>query len=351
MPDSHVAVRPGDGLVGRFADTVIVVADDGEGAAASEALLAAVEAESAAHERPGLELARRVAALLVAGDLPNFGLVAPVGNLLVILLHGAVQAEVTSPAGVLTLSGEESLTWLDHCVAHPVDRIEVGLALTALPPDLRSDLRAGRVPGGGFVLTFGPTAPARRPAPPATPAAASPLTPAAASPAPPATDGTPPEAAAAEAPTPATAPPAAHAPPSTYATMPNWTVAVTPPRADTVVRSIQVSALVADDGSRIPLDRSYVLGREPHHDPSVEMGEASPIVVHDPDSLISRVQVYVSVDDDAIMVRDAASANGTFIAAGGASEWTKLDDRATPLPLGWSLRIGKRIFNHVGPPS
>jgi FHA domain len=376
VADPHVAVRPGHGLVGRFADTVIVVASEADESASDE-LLAAVEAESAAHERPGWELARRVAGLLVAGHLPNFGLVAPVGNVLVILLRGAVHAEVTSPAGALTFSGEQSLTWLDHSVELPVDRIEVSLTLTSLPADPRSDLRAGRVPGDGFVLTFGPTAPAHRAAPaatiatPATPAAvaptATPATPAApavaatpATPAAPAVAATPAVAAAPAAVAPTPAPSDADTPAeplpeptpvSPRATMPTRAVSFSPPQAETVVHSIQVGALVADDGSRIPLDRSYVLGREPYHDPSVEAGSASPIVVHDADSLISRVQVYVSVKADAVTVRDAESANGTFIAAAGAPEWTKLDDQETPLPEGWSLRIGKRIFSHVGPAS
>jgi pSer/pThr/pTyr-binding forkhead associated (FHA) protein len=109
-----------------------------------------------------------------------------------------------------------------------------------------------------------------------------------------------------------------------------------------------VSALMSDDGVRTPLDRPYVFGREPQQDPAVAEGHASPIRLPDPEQLISRVQAYLYVDGDRVSVQDAHSANGTFIAAPGASEWQRLGEEPAPLPVGWSIRMGRRIFTHYG---
>lgn len=106
-------------------------------------------------------------------------------------------------------------------------------------------------------------------------------------------------------------------------------------------------ALVSDDGARTPLDRSYVFGREPQHEASVVSGAASPIHLKDPDNLISRVQTYVSVDADGVTVRDASSSNGTFLAAPGAEEWIRLGEEPVALPVGWSIRMGRRVFTHL----
>jgi hypothetical protein len=76
----------------------------------------------------------------------------------------------------------------------------------------------------------------------------------------------------------------------------------------------------------------------------VQAATASPVILHDQDNLISRVHAYVAVEGRAVLVRDAASISGTHIAAPGAEDWTRVGQEPTPLPLGWSLRIGKRIF-------
>ena len=50
--------------------------------------------------------------------------------------------------------------------------------------------------------------------------------------------------------------------------------------------------LVSTDGVRIPLDRDYVLGREPEVDPTVRSGAATPVRLADDENLISRSQLH-----------------------------------------------------------
>jgi hypothetical protein len=328
----------------------------------------------------------------------------------VVLLHGSAFAEVSGPSGVERYSGEQAVTWLDRRLEAPFDRLSVGCGDRPVQVDPRSDLRAGLVPGSGFVLTpaaapalSGPAAPEPGPAgteaaapepepaslepeaaaPEQKPAASAPaageLGPDAAAPEqePAAPEQEPASAAAATGPGPeayealaaepaqlviALAGPEAAEPSLAAATQTDAgpfaaTVTDLQPAGEAAQRHgpvratqavvVPVGQLVASDGIRIPLDRAYVLGREPENDPAVRSGAATPVRLTDQDNLISRVHSYVTVEAGQVSLSDASSANGTYLAAPGDQAWTRVGTDPVVLPPTWSIRLGNQVFTYV----
>ncbi|MFJ2836980.1 FHA domain-containing protein [Nocardia sp. NPDC087230] len=391
---STVAIVPGTGIVARFGDVVMYLAGE---TPSTDRLLGAVEtvAMSTAASAPGAALAQRLAGVVFGGASapPPFGVLAPTADGMLILLRGAVIAEISGAEGNRRLAGDRAFTWVDEIIREPVRRIAVGAEMadpTSANP--RTDLRAGIVTGNGFVLTLGRR---RNPAPrriesvdepppteatgfralrahsdrtengEARPATAGFATPSAESGFPgPATgfvaatetsgpDGetvsTGSRPVTADGETVSTGPrnsPAANAPLA-------WSQALdAAKRAEPVALSksgphptSSRGALVTEDGLSYPLDRPYVLGRNPSGDESVRAAAATPILI-ERDRLVSRVHAFVAPDRGKVFVREAPATSGTFFAAPDSERWSRVGTLPIELQPGWRLRINDFLLTY-----
>src|SRR6266566_4306922 len=326
----------------------------------------------------------------MSGDAPAFGIVAPMRDGVIMFLRGAVWCTITEGGATREVSGEQALTWVDLIVPGTFERLAIGgSAGRPVQADPLSDLRAGVVPGQGFVLSRAGGIPGPEPAVAESgPAFAEPRPAFAES------SGSGAVSASEPEPSPEPEPPAAagdsggfawpaseempghatdqpeepwalrgdtpnHQPtmvarPGEHDMAPSrdesgpapavqpTTVAPAMPRPMSTQAPLGV--LTSQDGPPIVLDRVYVLGREPQQDPAVESGEAAPVQLQDPDHVISRVHAYVSVENGAVLVRDAGSMHGTYVSPPGGEEWTRIGTEPSPLPPGWSVQIGPQVF-------
>jgi len=78
-----------------------------------------------------------------------------------------------------------------------------------------------------------------------------------------------------------------------------------------------LGVLLVDDGRGYPLDRDYVIGREPLLDDDVAAGRATPLPISDRESSVSRLHLRVSLIGWRVEVRDLGSANGSVLYRAG----------------------------------
>jgi hypothetical protein len=104
--------------------------------------------------------------------------------------------------------------------------------------------------------------------------------------------------------------------------------------------------LVLDDGARVPLDRDYVLGREPTLDGDVLAGRARPLRINDPNGTVSRLHLKVSLVGWQVEVSDLGSANGSVLQAPG-EERTLTPFEPTAIEPGARIGIGHRSMQYV----
>ena len=379
----------------------------GTGPASAEAtgeLLGLAAEVGSDRQAPANAIASRLAAWVIghmSGDAPAFGIVAPMRDGVVMFLRGAVWCTITDGGSTREVSGEQALTWVDMIVPGTFERLAIGgVPGRPVRADPLSDLRGGVVPGQGFVLnrTPGGSGPAAFAWPPSEETPGPPTDrpqeawalraetpdlqpeppsyqpePPSYQPEPASYQPEPPE----HRPEPASyqpeppdhqpePPPPSHLPetpihqptmvvrtgehdpdqgraePGPTPVIQPTTVSPMPPRP--AAAQTPVGVLTSPDAPPIVLEGVLVLGREPRQDPAVESGEAAPVQLQDPDHVISRVHAYVSVENGIVLVRDADSMHGTYFSPPGAEEWTRIGTEPSPLPPGWNLQIGPRVF-------
>src|SRR5256886_5751106 len=158
---TRIGIEPGLGLVGGFGDTVIVIPRGEAGVSPPSAgvigeLLGLAAEVGSDRQASANAIASRLAAWVIghmSGDAPAFGIVAPMRDGVIMFLRGAVWCTITEGGATREVSGEQALTWVDLIVPGTFERLAIGgSAGRPGPGEPPSDLRAGVVPGEGFVL-------------------------------------------------------------------------------------------------------------------------------------------------------------------------------------------------------
>ena len=102
-----------------------------------------------------------------------------------------------------------------------------------------------------------------------------------------------------------------------------------------------LGVLLVDDGRGYPLDRDYVIGREPLLDDDVAAGRATPLPITDAEGSVSRLHLRVSLAGWRVEVRDLGSANGSVLyCAGGPRSLVPAD--VAVLDPGARVGVGRR---------
>jgi hypothetical protein len=102
-----------------------------------------------------------------------------------------------------------------------------------------------------------------------------------------------------------------------------------------------LGVLLVDDGRGYPLDRDYVIGREPLLDGDVAAGRATPLPVTDAEGSVSRLHLRVSLAGWRVEVRDLGSANGSVLHCAGGPRTLAPADVAV-LDPGARVGVGRR---------
>jgi len=103
----------------------------------------------------------------------------------------------------------------------------------------------------------------------------------------------------------------------------------------------QLGVLVLDDGTTLPLDGDYLIGRDPERAAEVKSGEARPVRVTSPDGSVSRRHVRVALDNWDVTLIDLGSVNGTQIQPPGDPNFYDIrPNEPVPIVPGTTVRVG-----------
>lgn len=385
----QVQVAGGDGVLGKYGASLVLAPSDSPVVDAVLAL--AREADRDHGDAPGKFLPRKVAGLVAQADeAPTLAVVSALADGLAVLLVGDVTMTLTDADGTVTQSGRDATTWVDRIVRGPW--ISLALSLDgAGPADPRSDFQGGVVTAAGAALLPDGAAPmAAEPVEPepstVTDMEIPPVTPQEA----PSFQSISLDEAVEDEPLPV-ALPVASASASLEETS-RATTSITPAAAESsgasepeddgavMVQGIECSrehfndptsifcavcgismvhqthnlvsgrrpplgVMVFDDGAVFTLADDYVLGREPDNAEEVLAGTATPLALEDPDVTMSRVHAKLQLVGWDVRLVDASSANGTFTAKPGETEWTRLPKgESVTLKPGTKVSLGGRSF-------
>jgi hypothetical protein len=350
---------PGEGLLARCGELVLLCEGDPRQDARVGVLLDALAAVGAA-QPCGRRLSRRLAWLVSTAEIGGFPALCafgPAGDGIAAVVHGRAEILMTAGGRQVRLDGRDAVTVVDRVVAEPIDSIRamVGEGSNSLV------YRRTRLPAPALALAPAGTPPTGTQPAAAPPTAAPPL-------------------AAASAPAPVepveeAAEPTGHGEVELSAVRPGraavraawpWVSGVYCDRAHfndpTVAYCVACGAslvgadrsvvsglrpvlgmLVFDDGIVLPLDRDHVFGRSPELDPVVSAGAARPVRL--PDPLLSRLHARVELVGWDVRLRDAGSMNGTFLWRRGDRSWSKLPRGGTAdLRPDTLVAFGRRQF-------
>ncbi|MEV0587317.1 FHA domain-containing protein, partial [Nonomuraea sp. NPDC050310] len=99
--------------------------------------------------------------------------------------------------------------------------------------------------------------------------------------------------------------------------------------------------LILDDGTALPLESDYLLGRDPDRAPEVTGGTARPAKVTSPDGSVSRRHLRVALDGWDVNLVDLGSVNGTQIQPPGDPNFYDIPpNEPVTITPGTTVRIG-----------
>jgi hypothetical protein len=107
-----------------------------------------------------------------------------------------------------------------------------------------------------------------------------------------------------------------------------------------------LGTLLLDEGTEFPLDRDYVVGREPMLDDDVAAGRATPLRIPDPGGTVSRLHLRISLVGWQVEVRDLNSSNGSVLRLPDGSERRLPPGESAVIPPATKIVIGHRSVQY-----